>query len=495
MLTVFALVVTVVTANHEMWDDELQHWGIVVESQTPIDIFYHLRYDSSPALWHLCLYPFAQFTQNPIWMQVLHVALATLAAGIFLWWSPFTRLQKALFLLGYFPLFEYAAISRHYVLGELLLFAFLALYPWGGKRAVWAGVVLFLQTQTSLFGFILAFACVLSMLAHYGIQRPEGRTESRWLPRTAITGLVIAAVGFVVSFLQLLQHPDSGVHRGWDFINLWRALQASTITWRSIVPIPTTGIEFWNTNVLDSFGMLNAARDLPSLFLQAFLSAVIFFGSIIWFWRRPQALVLFLTAILGCLAFFYLKKLGYLRHHGHIYLAWIGAVWLYGAPRMTAEETQVTAQAKSVGRGWRDHCLTVVLVLNVVAACFAINIELREPFSAAPAVAGWIRERGQADDVIIAPNSVAGYLERDAYILQNGRMGRFKYYNRPWIKYTESELAEVARRLQSEAKSDCIIVLDHPSGVELTGEELTMEAEFEAGILTDDRSMKVFRLK
>lgn len=474
-----------------MWVDELQHWGIAVESESLFDVFYNLRYESSPALWQLCLYPITRLTHDPVWMQVFHVALATAAAAIFLIWSPFTKLQKTLFVFGYFPIFEYAVISRHYVMGELLLFAFLALYPWGGKRAIWAGVVLFLQSQTSFFGFVIAFACVAAMVTHYWVYREPG---ARPVTRVASVGLAIAFMGLVTSFLQLLQHPDSPIHLGWDFINPWRSLQAGTITWRSLVPIPTFGIEFWNTNFLDSFHMLHHARNLPSLLAQGFLSACIVLGSAFWFRSRPESLVLFLTVTLGCLAFFYLKKLGYLRHHGHLYLAWIGSVWLLWNPRLLAKKSNTTRQAVPAPRNWTSHVVTVILAMNVVSACLAVNMEVRYPFSAAKAAAGWIRDRGHADDVLIGPTSIAGHLDRDVYILPNARFGRFKYYRRPWKSYTDPELVELARTLETQSGKQCLLVLEGQSDFERADVGLTKVADFEAGILPKDKSMSVYML-
>src|SRR5262245_1150926 len=118
-LLIFVGLASIVTAHHELWHDELQQWGIAVSSQTPWDVVRNLRYESTPALWHSLLYVITRFTHNPAAMQVFHVMLATAAAAVFLACAPFGRIYKTLFVLGYWPLFEYAVISRHYVLGEL----------------------------------------------------------------------------------------------------------------------------------------------------------------------------------------------------------------------------------------------------------------------------------------------------------------------------------------------------------------------------------------
>ena len=53
--------------------------------------------------------------QQPI--QLLHLAISTAWIAVFLRRSPFSLAFKALFVFGYFPIFEYTVKARGYGLG------------------------------------------------------------------------------------------------------------------------------------------------------------------------------------------------------------------------------------------------------------------------------------------------------------------------------------------------------------------------------------------
>ncbi|MBI4794559.1 MAG: hypothetical protein HY790_01735, partial [Deltaproteobacteria bacterium] len=125
----------VLLLRHEMWQDEWQAWLIARESLSIPDLFRNLRYEGHPGLWHLVLFLVSRVTPNPLGMQILHLLVATGAVYVFLKYSPFTRLQKILFILGYFPFYEYTVISRNYGLGVLGLFGFCALFCRPGPRS------------------------------------------------------------------------------------------------------------------------------------------------------------------------------------------------------------------------------------------------------------------------------------------------------------------------------------------------------------------------
>jgi hypothetical protein len=141
--------------RHEMWRDELQAWMIARDSATPAELLRNARHESHPALWHVPLYGVSRATRDPRGMQLLHLCIATGAVCLFVRAAPFSRVQKVLCALGYFPLFEYGIISRSYSLGMALLFLFCALCC---MRAdiIWIACTLALLCQTNLIGLLLA---------------------------------------------------------------------------------------------------------------------------------------------------------------------------------------------------------------------------------------------------------------------------------------------------------------------------------------------------
>ena len=131
--------------THEMWRDELQSWLIAKGSVSIMNLFSNLRYEGHPALWHICLYFISRFTAQPIVMQFFHLLLAATTIYIFTRFSPFTKLQKILFAFGYFPLYEYATISRNYAMGVLFIFCFCSVFRTRTKNYLVLSCILFMQ--------------------------------------------------------------------------------------------------------------------------------------------------------------------------------------------------------------------------------------------------------------------------------------------------------------------------------------------------------------
>lgn len=457
----FFLVGLLLITHHEMWGDELQHWAIAQASGSVGEIFDNLEYESSPALWHMILYPVTRVTHNPEAMQHVHLLLATLATAVFLRWSPFGRAQKLLFIFGYFPLYEYGVISRHYVLGELLLFVFLALYPWRGWRAIAAAAALFLVAHSSFFGLIFAVAGAAAMtVRHLGQAHAPGR-GGHW---QLIVPLVIVVVGCLWSLVQIMPQQDAGLHPAWDFIAGWHALQAATTPWRAVVPLARFEYLFWNTNILDpsSFAGLWNADHLASLLGQGLLSAVIVIGSAWYFCRRREALVFFLVIVISCAAFFYLKKRGYARHHGHLYLAWIGALWLVWRAQWDAMRSSTVRRPRAASQIGMATLVLLVLAAHVAAGAYAAVMDYRHPFASSAQAASLIRTQGRQDDVIIANAAIGALLDRDVYLPHERRSGRFHVWRHANKKLAPSELVEWAEQLHRTHAKPVLIVLPEP---------------------------------
>ena len=149
--------------NHEMWRDELQAWLIAKNSGSLINLFQNFRYEGHPGLWFMILYYISRFTHNPVSMQFAHLLIASAAVFLFLKYSPFSKLQKLLFIFGYFPFYEYSIISRNYSLGMLFIFLFCTLYCTKKNFLLLAGVI-FLLAQTNIFGLIIAIALSIFLL-------------------------------------------------------------------------------------------------------------------------------------------------------------------------------------------------------------------------------------------------------------------------------------------------------------------------------------------
>ena len=79
-------------------------------------------------LWYFCLAVLRQIAENPVIMQLFHLAIAISSVTIFCLYSPFNYQQKFLFSFGFFPFYEYLVISRNYAFSMLFLFAACTVY-------------------------------------------------------------------------------------------------------------------------------------------------------------------------------------------------------------------------------------------------------------------------------------------------------------------------------------------------------------------------------
>ena len=132
----YALTLAVLLAHHEMWADEIQAWLLARDSAGVLELLANLKYEGHPPIWYLLLMPLTRMTNNPVVMQALHWVIAVSAIYIIVRHAPLTAVQRILLPLGYYPLFEYGAVSRNYALGLLLTAAACSLFrnwrqtPW-----------------------------------------------------------------------------------------------------------------------------------------------------------------------------------------------------------------------------------------------------------------------------------------------------------------------------------------------------------------------------
>ncbi len=449
----FFLLGLAILLRHEMWQDEWQAWLIARESLSLPDLFRNLRHEGHPGLWHLGLFAVSRVTSNPLGMQLLHLLVATCSVYVFLRYSPFTRLQKILFIFGYFPFYEYAVISRNYALGVLGLFSFCAVFCRPRPRNyLFLGVILFFLCQTSVYGLMQAMVLGLVLLA----AAVRDRAVGTW---GAIGAYGLILFGIALSVSQLLPPPDSGFAVGWHFApDLPRVLATLATVWQSYVPLPAPDYHFWGTNLISGPGW------------QALLAVILLACGLLLFRRQPFSLLLYAVGTAGLLAFTYVKYPGSLRHHGHLYLLFIAGLWLASGEILSKGQGGRGNPAPTLAdfcQAHRDRVVTVLLAVHLLAGAWAASLDLLFPFSGSRDAAGFIRQRqldrmlilGHADD---AASSVGGYLGRQIYYPASRTWGSFVIWNqerKPELK--PGELVAQARELSRWRGQDVLLLLNY----------------------------------
>lgn len=354
---------------HELWRDEAWQWLVIIESHSLKDLFTGLASGGGVGyLFPMICYLGAQVSTSPRTYQLVHLAVASGAVFVFARWAPFGRLERVLFVFGYFLCYEYAVISRSYAMGVMLLWLTCAAIA-GQWRPAAVGAALALLVQTTAFSFLLGLAIAAAWLIERWLQR---RTHPRFWTDAATVGALTVA-GLVAALFQILPAPSSAsalpqLRVDWD---LTEAVKTVETAWRAFVPLPQFQLNFWNTNVLQPWPALRA--------LAGILTLCVAFAVL---WGRRLPLAVFGLGAAALLAFRFFLMPGSIRHHGHLWLLFVAALWLGNGQTLLGDR-----------RSWRSRMILALLIVHVTAAAFASWMDLRHPFSNGKATAAFIRNQ------------------------------------------------------------------------------------------------------
>src|ERR1700749_131213 len=105
--------------HHELWGDEFHSWNIARGSNSFFDLIYNRRNEGHPPVWYIVLWIISKFTHNLVYVQIVQLVFAILVIFLMLFYSPLPTGAKVLLPFGYYFIFEYAILSRNYVLAVL----------------------------------------------------------------------------------------------------------------------------------------------------------------------------------------------------------------------------------------------------------------------------------------------------------------------------------------------------------------------------------------
>jgi len=426
--------------THELWRDEAWLWLVTLDSRSLSDMIQPLARSGQGYLFPLLCFVARQFSESPRAMQVVHLLVATAGAFVFARWAPFSRLERAMLLLGYLTFYEYAVISRHYAVGMLLLWL-ACVFARNRPSAIGLAVALGLACQTTVYAFIIAIAIAGGWL----LDRWTRRSELAPIPvRDATLAAAIAVAGAVAGIVQLIPSAGTSFAPGWQLAwDAERALKVLRLPWRAFVPLPRFQVQFWNTNILD-----------PAIALQALAGVAILALAFAMLRRSRVALATFSVGTLGLLVFAYTKYVGEMRHGGHFWLLFVAALWLGDG---------LTPRGRR--RDWRSHVLLALLLAQCVAAAFASWIDLGHPFTNGPATAALLHDEGLDRLPLLGHReptaaSIALPLGKALYSPSRGIYTKYPDYGPKQREMGDPELRCVARALARTETSDIVLVIN-----------------------------------
>lgn len=483
LVGVYFIVVAVGLAHHEMWRDELQAWMLARDSHSIPDLLHNMRYEGHPAAWHVLLFLVSRFTRSPVAMQILHLVLATATIFVIVRWAPFTVLQKFLLAFGYFFVYEYAVISRSYVLGALALFSICAVFPSRKHNYLPIALLLAVLANSSVYGLILAFALGITLSVDWIADRnaPTRIPGSRW---KALLAAIFAVTAGMIATVQMIPPPDAAFTGAPLAEANWRGRvpQILSIPLRAYIPVPLlSDLHNWNTNLLVDSGY-------PWHLLAALLSLVLFVGMSLMLLRFPYALLLFALGSGGIMMFTYLRYIGSIRHHGHLFLLLLASLWIARASSIPKNPPhwlhRFLVRAPSPTGQW----LTVILIIHVVAGSILYSWDLRKPFSAAQHTAKFIESSGLATLPIVATSraeasALAGYLDQEIFYLDAQQFGTFVVWGQGGRRVQPDEVMHWVRPLLTRETAPLLLVVEDSIPWDARGSNVQHLAYFPSGIV------------
>lgn len=377
VLILFLLISSFLVINHEPWRDEAQAWLIARDSPTMGAVFSAMGYEGSPALWHTILFGLSHLGLPYFSMQIVHLLIGFLAAIIFMLYAPFNRINRALFIFGYFILYEYTVVARNYGISVLLLFCIAALYPLRFKRPIIYGLVLLLLINTNVHSFVLGGIISGVYLFEMVLSKDKKVPKKAWL------FLIPVILGAGIAVLQLHSPPD--LMTSWARWNLdLTAEHVGRIPGSVVgafVPVPQMQIEFWNSKLIYSAGKIMAIFGLP-----------LFLLSMLFFIRKPEGGLIYLISSTALLAIAFLKATGGARHNGFIYIMFIFSVWIASnypessIPGLRRIERFVSERGLSI-------LFICLLVVQLIASIAPVYYEPQYAFSGSKDVARFLEDR------------------------------------------------------------------------------------------------------
>lgn len=414
LFLLFVVVATTVSMFHEFWRDELQAWMIVRDSASIADLLDNTRYEGHPSLWFLLLFGLKQIAPGAAAMKALHLCIASASAWLILRFSPFSRGHRALLVCGYFFLYEYAVIARNYAVGVFFVLVACVLFPRRASRGPFLAIALAIvgMMLANLYSFLLGVGFAFLLFADDW--RRSGGFGWRRLP-----GYAVIAAGVLLFWVDVATPADYGYWPGWRTVIASRPLaEALARAGCVFFPIPKDDVGFWNTMFVSN------------MWIQAVCGAAALIAAAGIIPRKQLARWFFMFCAAALLLFSYVKFPGYLRHNGHLFVAFVAMCWI--EPCLSGPERPRRRLAGAL--------LTFILATQAIAGITASALEIAYPFSQARVTADWIN-RYRPQTVVIArdesgASAVAAFLDAAPYYPRSRTFGT-------WIRWTNRRFVDV----------------------------------------------------
>jgi|GEM_PF-458728 len=451
LITVIFFIVSFIgIQHHEIWMDEAQAWLLSRDSANLSALFSNIHIEGHPITWYLLLYVISKFSLDPFFMQLSHIGLSTLAAFLFIRYSPFNFNIKILFLLGYYVFYEYNLISRNYILCLLFLYVFLIVYSRNKDNLILHAILLGFLANSHLIGMILAGILFLVLVLWNNLKKSFFSFETRKL----LLPTLIFAILVIIPLHQMSGAVISNVNFHSQLEFSFQALsRGAIVVYKGLFPFPNIkDFHFWNTNYLISMMKpLAGTIGMLSILIPLFVIK-----------KKEGLLIFYINAFLTSV-FIFITQMSATRYVGMIFFGLVASLWIDDS---NEEPHKSQLQENPYFRPiLSKFFIYLILLVQASAGVVAWVSDYRYPFSQAKACNNYINSKNLGKLPVVshycAGTALSAYLQKKVYYTSINAYGSFcdwSYpYDHPCCNY--EQLTSVLESVL--AKSDSTLLIFH----------------------------------
>lgn len=448
--------------NHEMWRDEYQAWLIAVNSNNWTELLANIRLEGHPLLWYAILFIIHQFSGGLFVMKAVHLFFATATVFLLNRFGPFKVWVSMLISFSYFFFYEYAIISRSYVLALFFAVLFCVLYTRQTKKIFWMALAVAGMALSSLYGLVLSVAFGFYFLIDFLYVDWQNYLagKKRWLP--VVVALMIVLLAYALALIQIYPEADNGFPVSTpDGFDPERIKIAMATLLGAYMPVPVLDqMAFWNTNIL--WGPHPETSQHLNLYV---VFALMILGCFSYYFRRHLAVLSFyLVGTLLFLGVYYYTAMIFYRYTGFLFIILICAFWLFLAE---SSGTGKKKEHKKKRTGWIFNLFIIILGTQLFAGLWAYGTDIKKPFSNIMQAGEFIRSEGLQDeffygsmDYIISPLSF--YAGKAIFMPESDTLRSFMVWDhdKKWNIGIQQVLAGAVEQVRQ--KDSLIMILHKP---------------------------------
>lgn len=185
-----------ILANHELWRDEIQPWGVAASSHDIGDLFSKMEYEGRPPLWQLILFLVSRVSMDPNSLKFIAAGIFICNTLIVLSLKKFPASYRIILLLGFYFIYGYSVTSRDYNLILMLHLATMKYFENTKRRQPIFLLLILSMGLVNGYGLILVAFWIAVALQEFRAQKISLR---KYIP--------ILSVGFAVFVIQQIFKP------------------------------------------------------------------------------------------------------------------------------------------------------------------------------------------------------------------------------------------------------------------------------------------------